>query len=501
MRIGSRGTTVTAGRSGWRLLLSLSATALLVLSQASAANAVGELSRARGPAACISTTGSAGACEDGGIIGGGKATISPDGRNFYVTSYTSSTVVVFDRDPQTGALRQKRGKAACISADPGEIPGTAGCARGHAFEEVEALAISPDGGTVYVVSEHFDAVAIFDRNRATGALAQRSGKAGCISAGGAKDGCEKARAIKSPTDLTISPDGRNLYVSSLGTPAVAVFDVDPATGRLTQEPGAAGCVSRDAAEVGCGEARSLAGSFQLTLSPDGKSLYVTSYEQPPLGSGRIGPSSLLIFDRDPATGSVTQKAGPDGCIESRATAAGCRVDPVLQGAEAVAVSPDGRSAYVAADDAGMLSIFDRDPSGALVKKEGPAGCVSSDGTSGGCAEGRTFSGPNGVAVSPDGSSVYVTSRGVRGFGDLDPHDGEEPPNTASLTVFDRDPTTGALRQKPVARGCISASRTKSCGTAKGLATPGDLIASSDGKNVYVVGHHPGTVSTFDRALR
>jgi len=499
MRIGARGTTVAAESLGWRLLFAFSAIALLVLSQADTADAVGELSWPRGPAACISTTGSAGACEDGGIIGGGRGTISPDGRHLYVTSYTSGTVVVLDRNPLTGQLRQKPGKAGCIADDPGEIPGTADCAKGRAFEEPEALTISPDGGTVYVASEHFDAVAIFDRNRATGALTQRPGEAGCISAGGAKDGCERARAIKSPTDLTISPDGRNLYVSSLGTPAVAVFDVAPATGRLTQEPGAAGCVSRDGAEVGCGEARSLAGGFQLTLSPDGKSLYVASYEQPPLGSGQIGPSSLVIFDRDPVTGSLIQKAGPDGCIVSRETGDGCRVDPVVQGAGSVAVSPDGRSAYVASSEpGGILSIFDRDPvTGSLKRKEGAAGCVSRDGTSGACGRSSTLSGLSAVAVSPDGSSVYVASSGS-----ILIRDEQAPRNTASLIVFDRDRTTGALRQKPGARGCIAASpRSKGCGTTKGLGTPGDLVASSDGKNVYVVGHHPGTISTFDRAQR
>jgi len=502
MRIGSRGTTVGAGRLGWRLLGALSATALLALSQASAASAAGELSWARGPAACISTTGSAGACRDGGIVGGGEGTISPDGRHLYVTSYASGTVVVFDRNPRTGQLRQKRGEAACVSEDPGEIPGTAGCAKGRAFEEAEALAISPEGGTVYVASEHFDAVAIFDRDRATGALAQKPGKAGCISAGGARDGCEKARAIRSPTDLTISPDGRNLYVSSLGAPAVAAFDVDPATGRLTQEPGAAGCVSRDGAGVGCGEARSLAGGRQLTLSPDGKSLYVASYEQPRLGNtdGPIGPglSALAIFDRDPVTGSLTQKAGADGCIASRETGDGCRVDPAVQGASSIAVSPDGRSAYVASSETGgMLSIFDRDPAtGSLKRKAGAAGCISRDGASGACGESRTFSGLSAVAVSPDGSSVYVASRGFNLV-----RDEQAPRNTPSVVVFDRDPATGALLQKPGARGCVSASRAKRCGTIEGLGTPGDLVPSSDGRNVYVVGHHPGTVSTFDRARR
>ena len=45
-----------------------------------------------------------------------------------------------------------------------------------------AIAISPDGRDVYVASGGSDAIAVFARNPATGALTQLSGKRGCVAA-------------------------------------------------------------------------------------------------------------------------------------------------------------------------------------------------------------------------------------------------------------------------------------------------------------------------------
>jgi DNA-binding beta-propeller fold protein YncE len=130
----------------------------------------------------------------------------------------------------------------------------------------------------------------------------------------------------------------------------------------------------------------------------------------------------------------------------------------------------------------------------LERKGGPAGCISPDGTSGACGESTALSRLTGVGISPDGSNVYLTSAGS--ILHVGKHDQR---NTASLAIFDRDPVTGALLQKPGVQGCVSASRAKGCGMATSLATPADLVVSPDGKDIYVSGHHPGTISTFHRA--
>ena len=90
--------------------------------------AVGDLTRKPGTAGCISDTGTAGACQDGvGLTFIADVTVSPDGRSVYGASEYDEAVSVFDRNPTTGELTQKPGRAGCIS-DTGD-PATAVSAR------------------------------------------------------------------------------------------------------------------------------------------------------------------------------------------------------------------------------------------------------------------------------------------------------------------------------------------------------------------------------------
>jgi hypothetical protein len=77
----------------------------------------------------------------------------------------------------------------------------------------------------------------------------------------------------------------------------------------------------------------------------------------------------------------------------------------LTAAHGVAVSPDGKSVYVASDQADTVTHFFAAPQGQLTYD----GCVSSSGSGGACANagGSALTGAHAVAVSPDGRSVYV----------------------------------------------------------------------------------------------
>ncbi len=166
--------------------------------------------------------------------------------------------------------------------------------------------------------------------------------------------------------------------------------------------------------------------------------------------------------------------------------------------ESIAVSPDGASVYVVAgswDDA--IASFDRDPSTGAVTY---AGCLSGDFNNSGCfaiesaTAGGTDSGlnhPESVAVSPDGRSVYVTSR----FDD-------------AISHFARDLDTGALSYV----GCDSAEDQSvppcdpigapdSNGTDTGFDDPKlkAAVVSPDGRFVYAVGAEDDSVVTFDRS--
>jgi hypothetical protein len=83
--------------------------------------------------------------------------------------------------------------------------------------------------------------------------------------------------------------------------------------------------------------------------------------------------------------------------------------------------------------------------GQLLQLSGPGACVSQLVTDGICAEARALNGPDALAVSPDGRSVYVASSGVA-------------PNVAgnsgSIAGFARDAATGRIAQPAGAAGCV-----------------------------------------------
>ena len=138
-----------------------------------------------------------------------------------------------------------------------------------------AVAIDPKGRNVYVASSQSNAIAVFRRNGRTGRLTQASGTGGCIAAGGA-DGCARARGLVGPNSVAVSADGRNVYVTSLHSDAVDVFPRNATTGALTQARDGRGCRSRTATS-GCSTGRALDGPDVVTVSPDGRNVYVGAF--------------------------------------------------------------------------------------------------------------------------------------------------------------------------------------------------------------------------------
>jgi DNA-binding beta-propeller fold protein YncE len=339
---------------------------------------------------CVSATG-AGACARGRGLksGSDSVAVSPDGRYVYVAAYTSSVVDVFRRDQKTGAIHQLAGSKGCISES-----GDGSCAQGHGLSGVAWLTVSADGKSVYAASTISNAVVRFDRDKATGVLTQPDGAAGCISDGGA-DGCAVGHALLDPVSVAVTADGRSLYVASLMSNAVAIVTRDPATGAISQPDGAAGCLNVDGSGS-CATARALLGPFSVAASADGRSVYVASTVS----------NAVARFDRDPGSGALSQPTDASGCL-SEGGSEGCTAGHGLVGADAVTVSPDGRTVYVVSGNA--LVALDRDTaSGAIVEPDGPAACVSEDG-SGPCADGHALEGGYGVAVSSNGKSIYTAS--------------------------------------------------------------------------------------------
>jgi hypothetical protein len=140
---------------------------------------------------------------------------------------------------------------------------------------------------VYAASSISDAVAILSRNRGSGVLSQTRGREGCISQGGGGGRCIAGRALDEVWGVAVSPDGRNVYGVSAKVNMLGAMARDPSNGRLSQLPGRHGCFIRGHGDLlGCREGRGLTVAVAVTVSPDGRNVYVTS-EDSYLGSVAI----------------------------------------------------------------------------------------------------------------------------------------------------------------------------------------------------------------------
>ena len=452
-------------------LVALATVPVALVLAAPASAAVGALAQKAGINACISQDGTdgfpsftPGVCADGVALDGARSvTVSPDGRNAYVVSQDSNAVALFDRNATTGALTRKPGTAGCISET-----GAGPCTDGVALSGADWVTVSPNGKSAYVTSFGSDAVAVFDRNTTTGVLTQKPGVAGCVSEDGTGGACINGVALNGAGSPTLSPDGKSAYVTSGTSDAVAVFDRNATTGALTQKPGAAGCISETGTGGACTNGVALDGAYSVTLSPDGKHAYVASSIS----------DAVAVFDRNTATGALTQKAGAAGCISE--TGGACTNGAALNAPYSVTLSPDGKSAYVASDLSRAVAVFDRNTTtGVLTQKPGVAGCVSEDGTGGACTDGVALLNADSVTVSPDGTSAYVAG------------------GSGNVAVFDRNTATGALTQKAGAAACISIGRDP-CAPGVALFGATSIALSPDGTSAYVASFLSDAVAVFNR---
>ena len=88
------------------------------------------------------------------------------------------------------------------------------------------MAVSPDGRNVYGVSARVNMLGAMARDRSTGRLSQLPGRYGCFIRGrGGLLGCPEGRGLTVAVAVTVSRDGRNVYVTSEDTylGSVAIF--------------------------------------------------------------------------------------------------------------------------------------------------------------------------------------------------------------------------------------------------------------------------------------
>ena len=91
-------------------------------------------------------------------------------------------------------------------------------------------------------------------------------------------------------------------------------------------------------------------------------------------SPRPQPASVTSFNVDARNGLLGQLNLSAGCLASLAQE-GCGAARALEGASAIAVSPDNLHVYVTGQASGAVVSFARQPNGSLVQLAGTAGCV------------------------------------------------------------------------------------------------------------------------------
>ena len=140
----------------------------------------------------------------------------------------------------------------------------------------------------------------------------------------------------------------------------------------------------------------------LELSADGRALYAAASVS----------NAVAVFDRDPTSGVLTQKAGTAGRIANVGTAT-CADGRALNSPNFFWRSPDGAHLYVASQGSGSVTALAIAGNGTLSQvADGPggSGCVQNVPSAEGCADGRAMGGP--FAITADSERRDHLRRGV-----------------------------------------------------------------------------------------
>jgi DNA-binding beta-propeller fold protein YncE len=436
-------------------------------------SALGSLAQLAGPSGClVDRSKPSGGCGrvralhgPGPLLGSHALAISPDGRNVYVASSRSNAIAVFSRNARTGRLTQRSGAAGCMA-----IRGAGGCATAIGLAAPNSVAVSADGKNVYATSLASNAVVVFARNGSTGGLSQLGNGTGCI-VNAATSGCTTGRALDGPDIVAVSGDGKNVYVGAFAGSALAVFSRDPSTGALAQPADPTGCFV-NTPTAGCTTGLALGSPEGVAVSADGANVYVAA----------PGSNAVDIFSRNTSTGALTQATDDTGCIAGGAVT-GCSPGVQLSGADAVVVSPNDASVYVTSLVSDSVTAFSRTSAGQLSQLSGTSACVINVLAVGGSL-GRELSGAEGLAVSPDGASVYAVAF-----------------TSGALDVFNRNAGSGAVTQKSRATGCLVRGAVPGCTPGRALRGASSVAVSPDGKNVYSAAFNSNAVGIFKRVTK
>ncbi len=433
-----------------------------------------------------------------GLNGATDLLVSPDGKNVYVAGQVDDAVAVFSRDDNP--LSATFGTLTFLEVQ--QAPVVSG------LDEPVALAMDPAGGTLYAAAANSNALTVFDRNTATGALTFVETQV---------DGVGAVEGLAGASSVAVSFDGEWVYATGENDAAVVVFDRNPATG---------GLVFAQSKVDGIGGVDGLAVPRSVVVSPDDLNVYVAG----------AGDNAIAVFTRDALLGTLTfEQVVRDGV----GTANG------IAGVSALAVSTDGGLGfhlYAAGSAESAIGIYRRDaadggrltfvdaerdgsgavnglagaadvavaPDGATVVAAGPvddALALFSRPTDSSCSSGSDLAGPDiflddVVNIAAQSELVYLVT------GLVDPELCQVYPCTAvdlvNTATVDAPTETNAANNSDTdtddlsPRADLEITKTDHIAVLQGLAGASALAVSPDGTGVYATGLIGDGVAAFTR---
>ncbi len=287
-----------------------------------------------------------------------------------------------------------------------------------------SVVASQDGRYVYVTGSVEDAVSVFATSTPTALTFVET----------ERDGVNGVEGIDGADGIALSPDGKHLYVTGFFDASIAVFSRDATGGGITF----ASVVTESVGGVD-----GLTGIDKVVVSPDGRHVYAT---------GGID-DAVAAFTRNTTTGALAfverEKNGESGVTD-------------LDNPQGLAISPDGKHLYVAAFTSGAVVNFTRNAATGALTFGSVMDSIPVD---------LDLESLEGIAVSPDGTGVFVASSGLDW-----------------LVSFDRNADTGALNYEGRVSGASS----------PGLDGVNAVATSLDGRYVIAAARDSEAVTVFHR---
>ena len=296
-----------------------------------------------------------------------------------------------------------------------------------------------DGLNVYSVGSNDHALSVFRWDATADDL---------VFVGVYEDEVDGVFGLLGASAVAASPDGRHVFATGEFDDSLVLFARDASADSLAFDATTDGLtfIPSEVQANNVGSVIGLDGPTDVVVSGDNALVFVT---------GGVD-DALAVFTRDATSDDIT-------FVEAEFNNVGGVSG--LDGASAVAVSPDNEHVYVAGEISDSVAVFQRNGNYVDFVASYADGQGGIDGLNGAC----------GVAVSPDGLFVYVVGRA-----------------DDAVAIFSRNSTTGHLSYVGQVKNGV--------GPVTGLGGANDMVILPDGDRVFVSSEDDDSIVVFRRHL-